>query len=213
MLAIAWQIEEHHRVVEAAKSDLRHRSHGIALDLSAVTQALAFRSAVIQDRLEPVLRELVSDQGNSSVRLLYLGLLNTDGKPIVAEGNTNLFPGENLTGNELWTATNVIFIWPVEGASVTNNPMAVLPAPHMFTNDEPHDFHGPDFHGQGGPRPEMENGHHFETPPTNFTPPMITNANGEVVPMFPPEDDHHFPPHGDRPRNNQIGRASCRERV
>jgi signal transduction histidine kinase len=200
LLVIAWQIEEHHGVVDAAKSDLRSRSHGIAGTLSAVTRALKFHDAVIQDRLEPVLKELISDRLNASVKLFYLGLLNTEGQPIVAVGDTNLFPGESFAGNELWSDTNVIFVWPVEGASVspegvTNNPTVVLPAPRNFTNNEPHGFREPDFSGHE-PRPDMGNG-------TNFPPPMMTNAAGEVVPLPPPpDDDHRPPPDGERPRGS-----------
>jgi signal transduction histidine kinase len=197
LLVIAWEIEEHHRVVEAAKSDLRSRSHGIAGTLSAVTRALKFRDAVIQDRLEPVLQELISDRINASVKLFYLGLLNTEGKPIVAVGDTNLFPGENFVGNELWSDTNVVFVWPVEGTSVspegvTNNPMVVLPSPSNFTNNEPHGFREPDFSGHE-PRPGMASGTNF--PAANFPPPMMTNAAGEVEPPPPP-------PNGERPRGN-----------
>src|SRR6516165_5037171 len=80
-LVAAWQVEEHLRVVEAAKSDLRNRSRDIASTLGAVTRALKFRSAVFQDRLEPVLNELVSTHTNVIVRpsdLLALGLLNIE---------------------------------------------------------------------------------------------------------------------------------------
>ena len=202
LLVIAWQIEEHHRLVEAAKSDLRGRSREIAGTLSAVTRALRFHDAVIQDRLEPVLTELVKDRTNSAVKLLYLGLLNTEGKPIVAVGSTNLFPGESFAG-ELWSDTNVIFVWPVEGASVspegvTNNPTVVLPSPRNFTNGEPRGPRGsrdPDFFGHGL-RTDLANA-------TNFPSPLITNAAGEVEPPpMPPYDDHRPPPNGERPRGS-----------
>ena len=41
VFAVAWQFEEHARVVDAARLDLRNRSHEIASTLSAVTRALA----------------------------------------------------------------------------------------------------------------------------------------------------------------------------
>ncbi len=199
LLVIAWQIEEHHHLVGAAQSDLRGRSREIAGTLSAVTRALDFRNTVIQERLEPVLHELIQDRTNSIVKLLYLGLLNTEGKPIVADGDTNLFPGESFAG-ERWSDTNVIFVWPVEGVSVsegvTNNPMVVLPSPRNFTNGEPRgprdsDFHGRDPRPDSGPPPDF--GGSFST---NSPPPMITNAAGEVEPAPMP------PPNGERPRGN-----------
>jgi len=57
LLVVGWQVEEHHRVQESAKTDLRNRSNEIANTLSAVIRALRFRSGVLQDRLEPVLDE------------------------------------------------------------------------------------------------------------------------------------------------------------
>jgi signal transduction histidine kinase len=201
LLVVAWQIEEHHRLVEAAQSDLRGRSREIAGTLSAVTRALVFRGVAVQDRLEPVLQELIRDRTNSAVKLLYLGLLNTEGKPIVAVGSTNLFPGESFAGNELWSDTNVIFVWPVEGASVspegvTNRPTVVLPSPRNFTNNEPR---GPDFPGRE-PRPDPANAtNHDGFSPSDFRPPMITNAAGEVEMPPPPSNDDrqrgsHRPP-------------------
>ncbi len=147
LLVVAWQVDEHHRVVEAAKSDLRSRSHEIAGTLSAVTRALQFRGAIFQNRLEPVLNELVNNRTNALVKLFYVGLLNTDGDPVVAVGDTSLFSREILAGNELWSDNYVTFVLPVEGASVspegvTNNPTVVLPSLRNFTNGEPHEFAG-----------------------------------------------------------------------
>ena len=118
LLVVAWQVEEHLRVVEAAKSDLRHRSHEIAGTLSAVTRALRFRGATPQDRLDPVLNELVNDRTNefvSASRLVLVGLLNTNGDLIVAVGQTNLLSHESLAESERWAEGYVTFIWPVVG--------------------------------------------------------------------------------------------------
>ena len=54
-LVVAWQVEEHGRVREDAKAQLRSRSGEIADTLSAVIRALRFRGTVVQDSLEPVL--------------------------------------------------------------------------------------------------------------------------------------------------------------
>ncbi len=58
VLVVAWQVEEHVRVREAAKTGLRNRSEAIANTLGAVVRGLQFRGAVFRDRLEPVLGEL-----------------------------------------------------------------------------------------------------------------------------------------------------------
>jgi len=202
LLVVVWQVEEHYRVVEAGRSDLRNRSHEIASTLSAVTRALRFRGAVFQERLEPVLNELVNSHTNPLVNagnLLAVGLLNTDGDPVVAAGNTNLLPHEVLAESERWSAASVIFVLPVEGASVrpegaTNNATVVIPPFRNLTNGPGHnredDGHGRDF-GRRGPRPGDTNGPGFS--PTNFPAPF-TNAAGELE-MPPPPNDL-----GERPR-------------
>ena len=89
LLVVAWQVEEHVRVREAAKSDLRNRSNEIANTLSAVIRALRFRGTVLQDRLEPVLNVLVNGRTNQLVKsseLISVALLNTAGDPVIAVG-------------------------------------------------------------------------------------------------------------------------------
>ena len=189
LLVVGWQVTEHHRVVEAAKSDLRSRSHEIAGTLSAVTQALRFRGAIFQDRLDRVLDELVNNRSNSIVKLIYVGLLNTDGEPVVAKGDTNLLTHENLAGSELWSEKYVTFVSPIESEispeGVTNNPF-VLPPRDNATNGPPR---GERDFPRRGPRPEETNAPGSEDfSPTNFPPP----TNGEMMP--PPPDN------GDRPR-------------
>ena len=196
LLVVGWQVTEHHRVVEAAKSDLRSRSHEIAGTLSAVTQALRFRGAIFQDRLDRVLDELVNNRSNSIVKLIYVGLLNTDGEPVVAKGDTNLLTHENLAGSELWSEKYVTFVSPIESEispeGVTNNPF-VLPPRDNATNGPPR---GERDFPRRGPRPEETNAPGSEDfSPTNFPPP----TNGEMMP--PPPDNGGRPPDGgDRPR-------------
>ena len=139
LLVIAWQVTEHRRVVEDAKSDLRNRSREIARTLGAVTRALRFRGAVFEDRLEPVLKELASGRTNALVRttqLLAVGLLNNDGDTVAAAGETNLISRESIVESERWADDNVVFVLPGEGAagkpeggtnSPNPNPTVVLP--------------------------------------------------------------------------------------
>ena len=73
VLVVAWQIEEHFQVRGAAKTDLRNRSQEIANTLSAVTHALRIRGATPQERLDPLLKELVRNRTNelvTSIRLI-----------------------------------------------------------------------------------------------------------------------------------------------
>ena len=49
-LVLVWQLEEHSRVREAARTDLRNRSKDIANTLSAFIRGLRFRGAILQER-------------------------------------------------------------------------------------------------------------------------------------------------------------------
>jgi signal transduction histidine kinase len=202
LVVVGWQVEEHLRVVEAAKSDLRNRSREIASTLSAVTRALRFRGAVLQERLEPVLNELVSNRTNALVKttgLDAIGLLNTDGDPVVAAGDTNLLSREILAERERWSENFVTFVLPVEGASVSpegaTNPTVVIPP--FSRNPTNGAGRSRDF-GRRDPRPD---GNNFtnEVADTNFPPPP---SNGEIGPLPPPNDGNRPPEAGERPRGS-----------
>ncbi|MBU6410167.1 MAG: hypothetical protein KGR98_07250, partial [Verrucomicrobia bacterium] len=131
----------HLRIREAARADLRNRAHEVADTLSAVMRALRFRDAVLQDRLQPVLNELVNEGTNAaqSSELLSIALLNTAGDPVVAAGAPMDFKQIVLSQkNELWRDHSVTFVNPVEGAQVTHegvtNNVIVLPSFRHFTN-------------------------------------------------------------------------------
>ena len=186
LVVVGWQCQEHFRVAETAKSDLRNRSREIASTLSAVTRALRFRGAIFQERLEPVLNELVSNRTNaivSSSGLMAVSLLNTEGNPMVTAGDTNLLSREISAEREHWSDACVTFVLPLAGASVgsdnaSNATTVVLPPFHELTNDP---AHSRDF----SRRPAE----------TNLPPPSAhTNAAGEIEPVKPP------PETGDRPR-------------
>ena len=208
LLVVGWQLEEHHRVVEAAKLDLRSRSHEIAGTLSAVTRAFRFHGAIFQESLERVLRDLVSNRTNSVVKLMYVGLLNTNGEPVVAEGDTKLFSHETLAGSETWFADHVTLVSSSEAPAVglegeTNNATVVLPGPPPRT--------GRDF-PRRGPRPNdnspgVTNGLFA----TNFPPPP---AGGE---MEPPPSPQSAPrgrqPSARRPRPSAVAARDAGRRI
>jgi signal transduction histidine kinase len=136
LFVAVWQVQEHSRVQEDAKVDLRNRSAEIRNTLSAVMHALSFGGGrqVLQPRLQPVLNELVStNELDNSGGLLSIALLNTAGEPIAAAGKTNLMPNEVWSGGadaEYWMHDSVTFVNPIEGASV------ILPPPGDFTNEQ-----------------------------------------------------------------------------
>ncbi len=201
LLIVGWQVEEHLHVVEAARADLRNRSHEIASTLSAVIRASRFRGAVFQERLEPVLNELVHSRTNALVKtggLLAIGLLNTDGDPVVSDGDTNLLSRELTSESERWSASMVTFVLPVEGVSVnpegvSTNATVVLPSFHNFTNNG---SRGRDFSRREA-RPGETN--FFEPARANFPAPP-TNASGEMDLPPPPDEGRRPPEGGDRSR-------------
>ena len=142
LLVTGWQVEEHVRIKDAARTDLRNRSREIANTLSAVIRAMRFRDAVLQDRLEPVLNELVSERTNDLVRpseLLSIALLNPAGNPVVSAGNpVNLQQKDLLQEGEHWGANNVTFVTAIAGVNVTpegeTNATVLLPSPSSLTN-------------------------------------------------------------------------------
>jgi len=203
LLVVGWQAQEHHSVVEAAKSDLRDRSHDIANTVSAVIRAARFRGTVVQDRIEPVLELLVKNRTNALVKasdLIFVTLLNTNEDPVVSVGNTNLFSRELLTRNEFWSSNFASFVLPVEGASLTNNnTTVVLPSPRDFTNAPPRD------QGEFSPRHEPPPGEfnpsnipHFLF--TNFPPPPTNEA------MTPGSEGGNRPPPGNERFRRNRGR-------
>jgi signal transduction histidine kinase len=171
VLVVAWQVEEHGRVREDAKSQLRVRSKEIADTLSAVIRALRFRDTIVEDRLQPVLNLLVNGRTNelvkssdlvNSPKLLSLTLLNSAGDPIVSVGNTNFMQQAIKQGGEYWGENSVTFVNPVYGVNVsegvTNASTVILPSSRAMTNeipDEERGFRRPD---QPPPGPLPTNG-------------------------------------------------------
>ena len=185
LLVVGWQVEEHHRVVEAAKQDLRSRSDDIANTVSAVIRAASFRGIAVQNRLLPVL-DLLVNHTNAILKtsdLISVTLLNTNGDPVAWAGDTNLFTRELPAGTEFWSSNYVTFVQPVEGASLTNNATVVLPGPPPrgafdFPRREPRPG---DTNFGGGPNAS----------PTNGPPPP------------PPNEGNRPPEGGERPRGGR----------
>jgi signal transduction histidine kinase len=142
LLVVGWQFEEHGRIQDAAKTDLRNRSKEIANTLSAVIRAMRFRDAVLQSRLDPVLNELVNERTNELVRsseLLSIALLNPAGDPVVSVGDpVNLQQKDLLQEGEHWGAEKVTFVTAIAGINVNpegeTNATVILPSPSSLTN-------------------------------------------------------------------------------
>jgi signal transduction histidine kinase len=200
LVIVAWQLDEHSKVVEAARNNLRGSSQEIARTLGDVTRALQFRGAIFQQRLDPILGEMVKVRTNALVKssgLLAVGLLNTEGDLVDAVGDTNLLSRNALGEHEQWSDKFVMFVLPVEGASVNpegvtnNNPTVVLPSAPSFrstTNTPPRS--GTDI-SRSGPVPDATNSSgtnliaavNVPPPPPNIetSPPPNVRSNAPIV--------------------------------
>jgi signal transduction histidine kinase len=139
VLAVGWQVEEHVRVRNAAKTDLRNRSKDIANTLSAFIRGLRFREGtVLRNRVETVLNDVVNGRTNElakSSELISIALLNAAGEQVVSAGKPIDFEHKDiLQEGERWGHQSVTLVNPVDlGASLATegvtNPTVVLPAP------------------------------------------------------------------------------------
>src|SRR5437870_243126 len=141
-LVVVWQLEEHVRFKEYARTALRNRSKDIANTLGASIRGLQVRGgAVFGDRLQPVLDEMVSSQTNelvTSSEVLGVVLLNAAGKPVASAGRPiDLEQQDIRQAGERWGMRGLTVVYPIEGASVlqegVTNPLAPVLLP-PFTN-------------------------------------------------------------------------------
>src|SRR6266571_5256786 len=147
-LVIVWQVEEHARVRGAAKTELRNRSKDIANTLSALIRGLRFRGAIPQERLEPVLTELINGRTNelvSSSELISIVLLNPAGEQLASAGKPiDLEQKDFMQEGERWGRQSVTLVNPVDlGAALTSEGVAnsvILPPRGELTNAMPENF-------------------------------------------------------------------------
>jgi signal transduction histidine kinase len=191
LLVVGWQVEEHIRVREAAKADLRGRSKDIANTLSAIIRGMRFRGVIPEDRLEPVLNEMVNGRTNELVKsseLLYIALLNAANVAVVEAGKRFDVGNEAIQHGERWGAKSVTLINPVDlGATLTSEGItnAIFIAPPMTNSMRD---------GRGPPRREPRPGE----PPPGSPPPDIpgtvvdTNARASATNLAgsPPEREN-----------------------
>ncbi len=124
LLVVGWQEEEHVRFRNYAKTALRNRSKSIASTLGATIRGQQIRGAVFLEKLQPVLNEFVNAGTNETGvggELVSVGLLNPAGEYVVSAGR-RIDPEQQdiVQEGERWGQRTVTFVYPIEGASVTN---------------------------------------------------------------------------------------------
>src|ERR1051326_638812 len=172
LLVVGWQVEEHIRVREAAKADLRGRSKDIANTLSAIIRGMRFRGVIPEDRLEPVLNEMVNGRTNELVKsseLLYIALLNAANETVVEAGKPFDVHNEAMQYGERWGTRTVTLVNPVDlGAGITNGTFIAPP----FTNSMRD--------GRGPPRREPRPGEP-PVPPPDGNPSTVADTNAHAA--------------------------------
>src|ERR1043166_967089 len=205
-LVIVWQVEEHLRVREAAKTELRDGSKYIANTLSAIIRSMRFRGSgtVSQERLQTMMNEMVSRTNElvKSSEIVSIVLLNAANEPVVSAGEPIEGTEIAQTGDRRWNRDTVVLVNPVDlGAMLTSegstNPTVVLSSP--FTNS-------PDGFRTRFPRREPRSD---QTGNSNSVPGASNSvsgtASGEVAPASntfafnPPTETNRFSREG-RPR-------------
>src|SRR5580765_3328219 len=137
LLVVGWQVEEHIRVREAAKADLRGRSKDIANTLSAILRNIRFRGVIPEERLKNLLNELVNGRTNELVKsseLISIALRNAANVEIAAAGKPIDPQNEAMQQGERWGTKTVTLVNPVDlGAALTSegetNATFIAPAP------------------------------------------------------------------------------------
>ena len=203
VFVVAWQVEEHVRVGDAARSDLRKRSEAIANTLGAVVRGLQFRGAVFRDRLEPVLAELVTGVTNGATagEVISIELLNAAGEAVASAGRPiDLAQRDILLGGEHWGLRSMTRVYSVEGVFLnpegnTNSqaPLILEPRTNMMRG-------GPRNFQRREPRPDPMAVTNMSGTATNEA---VTNmvAADQTGPSSPPPDNGGFmpPPPGEHP--------------
>lgn len=123
LVVAAWQLQEHVRVEKYARSALLSRSKDIADTLGSFIRGLEFRGAVLGNRLQPVLEELISDNSGDRSRsgeLLSVAVLNALGEPIASAGRLSAYPHPDLQDGERWGPVSLVIAYPIEGVRLSS---------------------------------------------------------------------------------------------
>src|SRR6266850_977382 len=220
-VVVVWQIQEHFRFKSYAKTALRNRSKSIASTLGASIRGLQFRGAVFGDRLQPVLNEMVNGPTNdlaASGEVTSVVLLNNQGDHVASAGRIpDLDQKDILQEGERWGLRTVTFVYPVEGATVsqeglTNSPTPVFVLPSFTNREAGRGFSRRPPPGEGHPGPGEP------APPGEFRPTgaeATNNANTGInasVSAGGSNRPAEAPPPGSRPErgNRQDGESRPR---
>ena len=206
VLVVAWQIEEHVRVRNAAKTALRKRSEAIANTIGAVVRGQQFRGTVFRTRLEPVLNELTNETITAG-EVLSVALLNAAGDSVAAAGRPiDMKQKDLLQEGEHWGARSMTRVYPVEGAFLTNAPLILEPPANPMRG-------GPRNYPRREPRPDQFAASNSVNAAVTNTADTNAVAAGQGGPPSPPEGGGgpgFMPPPDERPGPPRAGESRPR---
>jgi len=214
VLVIAWQVEEHVHIRDAARTGLRKRSETIANSIGAVVRGLQFRGAILRQRLEPVLDELVAGDTNAATagEVISIEMLNATNGVVASAGRPiDLAQEDILQAGEHWGLHSMTRVYPVEGpflnpeGSTNAQAPVIVEVPTNFMRGGPRGFPRPesrpdDLRMPDGSGPAMTNGLDTNTIAAGrFEPPPPSRENGGG-PGFGPPPGEPAPPREGEPR-------------
>jgi len=191
-LVMAWQVEEHVRVRNVARSALVNRAKDISTTLGIVLRSQRrFGGVVSKERMEASLAELARQE---SVELKGIALLNAAGEMVASAGTAADFQSNGITGTtERWDAQTVTLVNPVDlGTNLTydiegTNPPIIM-SRQDFTNRlgtnriamlPPRPPPGPPNEPQPEPGPDENPTNHFDAVGGPPPPPPDVATNRE----------------------------------
>jgi signal transduction histidine kinase len=177
VLVVAWQVEEHMRIENAARAELIYRAKDISTTVSIVLRSQRrFGAMVFKDRLESALTDLVRPGEISGI-----ALLNASGDVVASAGSlTNFQGGDTARAAELWEGNTVTLMNLVDlGTNITrdieNTNAAIVMSREDFSRPPDTNPIGSDTNRAGADR--------FDGGPPPGPPPsaVTTNEEGQVV--------------------------------
>lgn len=198
-LIVGWQVVEHSRVDQAARTELRNRAKDISTTVGIVLRSQRRFGVISRERIEPALSGLVRPG-----ELTAVALLNAAGD-IVASAPTNVDLHLRAASRqpEVWEPDTVTLINLVDlGTNVTRdlegpNPTIVLSRENF---SRPGETNRPPPDGRPAPPPD------FNPPPDSTNPPPRM-ANGDNETNRPPrEPEGERRNRGDGDRRQRFGR-------
>jgi signal transduction histidine kinase len=172
VLVVAWQVEEHLRVREAARAELVHSARDISTTVGIVLRSQRrFGGVVNKERVESALTDLVQPG-----KLNGIALLNAGGDVVASAGTlTNVQIGEINGTAERWEKQTVTLMNLVDlGTNVTRDiegTNILIMSPDNFFRPSETNRSGTNF----GPPEGMP----FGPPPGSTA--LFTNAEGQIV--------------------------------